>query len=127
MTETSNYRRRDSLPLPPLSLFWPVALVAGMEKAKADLALRNLEFIQEEIKLHGGLKAKVASPNVVRLDLRTMVLRDYGRPAGFPTLVNAPFAGHRANSQNRGVQPHAREDLTMSDKPTYPGVQTAVW
>ncbi len=82
-----------SLPLP---LFWPVAMVAGMEKAKADLALRNLEFVQEEIKLHGGLKAKVASANVVRLDLRTMVLRDYGRPGGIPTLVNAPFAGHRA-------------------------------
>jgi hypothetical protein len=71
-------------------------MVAGMEKAKADLAPRNLEFVQEEIKLHGGLKAKVASPNVVRLDLRTMVLRDYGRPGGIPTLVNAPFAGHRA-------------------------------
>ncbi len=68
MTETST----PAFPMPPplsLPLFWPVALVAGMEKAKADLALRNLEFIQEEIKLHGGLKAKVASPNVVRLDL----------------------------------------------------------
>ncbi|HZZ23321.1 MAG TPA: hypothetical protein VFE60_12430 [Roseiarcus sp.] len=38
----------------------------------------------------------MASPNVVRLDLRTMVLRDYGHPGGLPTLVNAPFAGHRA-------------------------------
>ena len=79
------------LPLPPLPLplplFWPVAMVAGMEQAKADLALRNLEFVQEEIKLHGGLKAKVASPNVVRLDLRTMVLRDYGRPGGIPCDV----------------------------------------
>src|SRR5271165_5930183 len=95
MTETS----APAFPLPPpLSppLFWPVAIVAGMEKAKADIALKNLEFAQEEIKLHGGLKAKVASPNVVRLDLRTMVLRDYGRPGGIPTLVNAPFAGHRA-------------------------------
>ena len=83
-------------PLITLPLFWPVAMVAGMEKSKADLALRNLEFVQEELKLHGGLKAKVASPNVVRLDLRTMTLRDYGRPGGIPTLVNAPFAGHRA-------------------------------
>ena len=32
----------------------------------------------------------------MRLDLRTMALRDYGRPGGIPTLVNAPFAGHRA-------------------------------
>ena len=83
-------------PLVTLPLFWPVAMVAGMEKSKADLALRNLEFVQEELKLHGGLKAKVASPNVVRLDLRTMALRDYGRSEGIPTLVDAPFAGHRA-------------------------------
>ena len=54
----------------PLPLFWPVAVVAGMEKAKADLALRNLEFVQEELKLHGQLKPKLATPNVVRLDLR---------------------------------------------------------
>jgi len=89
-------RPPSRLPPLPLPLFWPVALVGGIEKMKADLALRNLEFLQEEIKLHGELKAKVASPNVVRLDLRTMVLRDYGRPGGIPTLVNAPFAGHRA-------------------------------
>ena len=94
-TATESSPTPRSLPLP---LFWPVALVAGMEKAKADLALRNLEFVQEEIKLHGGLKAKVASPNIVRLDLRTMVLRDYARTGGIPTLVNAPFAGHRARS-----------------------------
>jgi polyhydroxyalkanoate depolymerase len=93
MNETPTPAHAIPLPLP---LFWPVAIVAGTEKAKADLALKNLEFLQEELKLHGGLKAKVASPNVVRLDLRTMVLRDYGRPGGLPTLVNAPFAGHRA-------------------------------
>ncbi len=52
----------DSMPpLITLPLFWPVAMVAGMEKSKADSALRNLEFVQEELKLHGGLKAKVAS------------------------------------------------------------------
>src|SRR5271165_638695 len=101
MTETPALS--DTIPLPPLPplqlcppLFWPVAMMAGMGKAEADLALRNLEFVREDLKLHGGLKAKVASPNVVRLDLRTMVLRDYGRSGGIPTLVNAPFAGHRA-------------------------------
>ena len=77
-------------PLITLPLFWPVAMVAGMEKAKADLALRNLEFIQEDIKIHGVLKPKLASPNVVRLDLRTMALRDYGRPGGFQLLSMRP-------------------------------------
>ncbi|HZZ23322.1 MAG TPA: hypothetical protein VFE60_12435 [Roseiarcus sp.] len=49
MTET--LAPADTIPKPdlpplPLPLFWPVAMVAGMEKAKADLALRNLKFIQ---------------------------------------------------------------------------------
>src|SRR5208337_3988202 len=83
----------DSMPPPlslPLPLFWPVAMVVGMEKAKADLALKNLEFVQEEIKIHGELKPKLATPNVVRLDLRTMALRDYGRPGGFQLLSMRP-------------------------------------
>jgi hypothetical protein len=32
----------------------------------------------------------------MRLDLRTMKLRDYGGPGGLPTLVDAPYAGHTA-------------------------------
>jgi len=95
MPETS----APAFPMPPplsLPLFWPVAIVAGMEKAKADLALKNLEFVQEDIRVHGGLKPEFATPNVIRLDLRTMALREYSRPGGIPTLVNAPYAGHRA-------------------------------
>ena len=90
----------QSKPLPvvplPVPLFWPVAMAAGMEKAKADIAVKNLEFLNEELKIHGSLKPIFATPNVVRLDLRTMLLREYGRPGGMPTLVNAPFAGHRS-------------------------------
>src|SRR5208283_5095797 len=81
MSETS----APAFPMPPplsLPLFWPVAIVAGMEKAKADLALKNLEFVQEDIRVHGGLKPEFATPNVIRLDLRTMALREYGRPGG---------------------------------------------
>ncbi len=59
---------------------------------KADLALRNLEFVQEELKIHRELKPKMTTPNVVRLDLHAMVLRDYGPPEEHPTLVNASFA-----------------------------------
>ena len=101
-TATKSSPTPRSLPLP---LFWPVALVAGMEKAKADLALRNLEFVQEEIKLHGGLKAKVASPNIVRLDLRTMVLRDYGR------------AGRNSNSSQCALRGPQGDDRRLSQRP----------
>jgi polyhydroxyalkanoate depolymerase len=40
------------------------------------------------------LRPTLATPNQVRLNLRTMALRDYGQPKGIPTLVDAPFAGH---------------------------------
>ena len=32
----------------------------------------------------------------MRADLRTMALRDCGRPGGIPTLINAPFTGQSA-------------------------------
>ena len=40
--------------------------------------------------------ARLATPNSVRLDLRTMLVRDYGKPRGIPTLVEAPRSGHTA-------------------------------
>ncbi|MGO9473504.1 MAG: alpha/beta fold hydrolase [Rhodomicrobium sp.] len=76
--------------------FWPLALAATLAEKKAELDAHQLKFIEEELKLHSGPPAKVATPNTVRLDLRTMVLRDYGQHGGMPTVVDAPFAGHSA-------------------------------
>ena len=76
--------------------FWPMAMAAAMLKEETDLYAKNLKFIGEEIKIHGELRPKLATPNRVRLDLRTMVLRDYGKPDGIPTLIDAPHAGHTA-------------------------------
>ena len=61
-----------------------------------EILARNLAFMGEEIKIYGALRPRLATPNVVRLDLRTMTLRDYGRAGGIPTLVDAPHAGHSA-------------------------------
>ena len=61
-----------------------------------EILAKNLEFVGEEIKIYGNLRPRLATQNVVRLDLRTMALRDYGRPGGMPTLVDAPYAGHSA-------------------------------
>jgi poly(3-hydroxyalkanoate) synthetase len=77
-------------------VFWPIALAASLVQEGAELYARNLKFAEEEIKIHGNLKPVLATPNRVRLDLRTMVLRDYGEPGGIPTLVDAPYAGHTA-------------------------------
>jgi polyhydroxyalkanoate depolymerase len=76
--------------------FWPVAMAAGLIEAGVELYARNLKFFEEEIKIHDELRPNLATPNTVRLDLRTMVLRDYGKPHGIPTLVDAPHAGHTA-------------------------------
>ena len=85
-------------PLPPIPpqlsvpLLWPMALA----KEAPEVVAKNLKFAEEEVKIHAEVIPEVATPNIVRLDLRTMVLRDYGRPGGVPTLVDAPYAGHSA-------------------------------
>jgi polyhydroxyalkanoate depolymerase len=76
--------------------FWPMAMAAKMVEEGTELYAKNIEFVEEEIKIHDELRPKLATPNKVRLDLRTMALRDYGMQAGIPTLVDAPHAGHTA-------------------------------
>lgn len=76
--------------------FWPVAMAARLVELGADIYAKNLKFAEEEIKIHDELRPTLATPNVARLDLRTMVLRDYGSQVGIPTLVDAPHAGHTA-------------------------------
>jgi polyhydroxyalkanoate depolymerase len=76
--------------------FWPMAMAAKLLEEGTDLYARNLRFVEEEIRIHGELRPVLATPNQMRLDLRTMRLRDYGRPGGIPTLVDAPYAGHTA-------------------------------
>ena len=76
--------------------FWPVAMASSLAAEGAELYAKNLKFVEEEIKIHGNLRPTLATPNRVRLDLRTMLLRDYGSPSQIPTLVDAPHAGHTA-------------------------------
>jgi len=76
--------------------FWPMTMAMTMFEDGAALYAKNLKFAEEEIKLHDGLRPVLATPNRLRLDLRTMALRDYGRPGGVPTLIDAPHAGHTA-------------------------------
>jgi polyhydroxyalkanoate depolymerase len=84
------------LALASVPAFWPMVMAANLMKEGTELYAKNLKFVEEEIKIHDDLRPKLATPNKVRLDLRTMVLRDYGTPDGIPTLVDAPHAGHTA-------------------------------
>jgi poly(3-hydroxyalkanoate) synthetase len=76
--------------------FWPMAMGAAMLEEGEELYVKNLKFVEEEIKINSELRPKLATPNQARLDLRTMTLRDYGQPSGIPTLIDAPYAGHTA-------------------------------
>ncbi len=76
--------------------FWPMAMAAQLMEGGTELYARNLKFVEEEIKIHDDLRPELATPNTVRLDLRTMKLREYGKRGGIPTLVDAPHAGHTA-------------------------------
>ena len=76
--------------------FWPMAMGAAMLEEERELYAKNIKFVDEEIKIHDDLRPTLATPNQIRLDLRTTALRDYGQPKGIPTLVDAPHAGHTA-------------------------------
>ncbi len=76
--------------------FWPMAMAASLVETGLDLYAKNLRFVEEDIKLHGELRPRLATPSTVRLELRTMILREYGETTGLPTLVDAPYAGHSA-------------------------------
>jgi poly(3-hydroxyalkanoate) synthetase len=84
------------LSLASIPAFWPVAMASTLAAEGADLYARNLKFVEEEIRIRDDLRPTLATPNGVRLNLRTMLLRDYGRPGKIPTLIDAPHAGHTA-------------------------------
>ncbi len=86
----------SNVSLASIPAFWPVAMAASLATEGAELYAKNLKFVEEEIRIHEDLRPELATPNQVRLDLRTMRLRDYGRPGKIPTLVDAPYAGHTA-------------------------------
>jgi len=88
--------KSTDLELASVPAFWPMAMAAALVEDGAELYAKNLKFVEEEIRIHDELRPTLATANQVRLDLRTMVLRDYGKPGGIPTLIDAPHAGHTA-------------------------------
>lgn len=77
-------------------LFWPALMAAEMTRQGLELAARNVRFLEEETRLHGGIKPRLATAHTVRLKLRTLSLCDYSDEGAdeLPTLVVAPYAGH---------------------------------
>ena len=77
-------------------LLWPMLFSTAMIEEGMEVTANNIKFVNEEMKLEHDLKPVLATPNKLRLDLRTMALREYGSPVDgvIPTLVDAPHAGH---------------------------------
>ena len=97
----SNKPQADSTNLSLLSIpaFWPMVMATAMLEEGSELSAfysRDFKFLAEENKLQTRLRPILATPNQVRLDLRTMLLRDYGKSNGISTPVIAPYAGHTA-------------------------------
>jgi hypothetical protein len=65
-------------------------MAALLTKKSAVRCAKICEFVAGEINTHDELRPGLATPNTVRLDLRTLLLRDYGKPDGMPTVVEAP-------------------------------------
>ena len=94
MPDTHPPHRLSGLALPAL---WPIAIATAMTEAGLEVGAKALSFLAEEEKISHSPSPRLASPNAVWRDLRTMLFRDYsaGRQ-GVPTIVDAPYAGHSA-------------------------------
>lgn len=93
---TGAAKQPSKLPNVNVPIFWPAQLAADMADQGLDLLARNVKFLTEESRLHGGLRPHLATAHTERLKLRTLTLCDYSTPnaQGIPTLVIAPYAGH---------------------------------
>ncbi|KAF1045778.1 MAG: Poly(3-hydroxyalkanoate) polymerase subunit PhaC [Herbaspirillum frisingense] len=94
MTTTQALHEARDVPS-AVPVFWPMALATEMFKQGQALFDKNLCFLEEEAKIYAGHRPEMATPHGVRLELRTLTLREYGTPGhAVPTLVVAPYAGH---------------------------------
>ncbi|MDR7331264.1 alpha/beta fold hydrolase [Roseateles asaccharophilus] len=75
--------------------FWPWAAAMSLGGQALQLMKRNANFMVEADHIDHPPQPEWATPNTVRLDLKTMRLRDFGATgSGTPVLVDAPYAGH---------------------------------
>lgn len=93
MAERHPFAAEHSVPL-----FWPFAAALKTELGLLTSWERGLEFLTEARRIDHPLPPRWATRNAVRLDLRTMRLREFGKPEGkgLPVIVDAPYAGHDA-------------------------------
>jgi poly(3-hydroxybutyrate) depolymerase len=108
LTKPSMQSQHEHICLPWL---WPICAFQHMAQSDPFCALGE-HFVQNELRLSSDivkftteahkldyeLKPVWATPNVVKLDLKTMRLRDFSgdNAKGRPVIIDAPYAGHSA-------------------------------
>lgn len=77
--------------------FWPLAAALAAQEAAVAATGHCLHFLEEAEEIDHPPEPVWFTTNVVRLDLSTMRLREFGKPdASIPVLIDAPYAGHGA-------------------------------
>lgn len=90
-TKQAHHACEHSVPL-----FWPLGAAMTLGVEALEVMRRGFEYAVEAERLDHPPEPVWATPNEVRLDLKTVRLRDFGGHDGdaVPVLVDAPFAGH---------------------------------
>lgn len=77
--------------------FWPLSAAIAAQEAAVETTSRYLHFLEAAEEIDHPPEPEWFTTNVVRLDLPTMRLREFGKPnEGIPVLIDAPYAGHGA-------------------------------
>ena len=81
-----------------LPWMWPICAFGEIVEEELRASLDIVKFGEEAHKLDYELKPVWATPNRVKLDLKTMRLRDFSEngAGGLPVIIDAPYAGHAA-------------------------------
>ncbi len=94
-------KKQEEPPLAPgfgIPFLWPVYFFTAMGSPSIDALNENLRILQEMQKnAMPRSRPRWSTPNTVRLDLRTLTLRDFGQGKGNArtnTLVIAPYSGN---------------------------------
>lgn len=81
-----------------LPWLWPVCAFEHIIQDELTFSSDILKFTEEAHKLDRELKPIWATSNTVKLDLKTMLLRDFSESGAksLPVIIDAPYAGHSA-------------------------------
>jgi hypothetical protein len=87
--------KSSDFPVTSVPAFWPMALAASLMKRGAELYVKNLKFVEEEIKINAELRPSLATANMVGLTFApcccaTMASREEFQPSSSRRMRATP-------------------------------------